>query len=139
MSGPPPFSSYLLERVITCKFFSYCCRLQSAFVILVDFEEEGYPPPPTLLAISLLTVLVLVALLDWPIRTMQKINLLQNGGYPVEQDGEIVEDSATAEDAKNEQMGEVGNVGPATGIRGDGKPSSCNKVVGLGEILILEQ
>ncbi|KAG6782002.1 hypothetical protein POTOM_011388 [Populus tomentosa] len=25
-------------------------------------------------------------------------------------------------------MGEVGNVGPATGIRGDGKPSSCNKV-----------
>ncbi|KAJ6942114.1 hypothetical protein NC652_008042 [Populus alba x Populus x berolinensis] len=46
----------------------------------------------------------------------------------VEQDGEIVEDSATAEDAKNEQMGEVGNVGPATGIRGDGKPSSCNKV-----------
>ncbi|KAG6780264.1 hypothetical protein POTOM_013118 [Populus tomentosa] len=46
----------------------------------------------------------------------------------VGQDGEIVEDSATAEDAKNEQMGEVGNVGPATGIRGDGKPSSCNKV-----------
>ncbi|XP_073264086.1 uncharacterized protein [Populus alba] len=114
-------------------------QCHSAFVILVDFEEEGYPPPPTLLAISLLTVLVLVALLDWPIRTMQKINLLQNGGYPVEQDGEIVEDSATAEDAKNEQMGEVGNVGPATGIRGDGKPSSCNKVVGLGEILILEQ
>lgn len=59
------FSSYLLERVITCKFFSYCCRLQSAFVILVDFEEEGYPPPPPpLLAISLLTVLVLVALFD---------------------------------------------------------------------------
>jgi hypothetical protein len=32
-------------------------------VILVDFEEEGYPPPP-LLAISLLTVVVLVALFD---------------------------------------------------------------------------
>jgi len=40
----------------------------------------------------------------------------------VEEDGESVEDSATEEDAKNEQMGEDGNVGPATGIRGDGKP-----------------
>ena len=40
----------------------------------------------------------------------------------MEEDAEIVEDSATAEDAKNEQMGEDGNVGPATGIRGDGKP-----------------
>lgn len=57
----------------------------------------------------------------------------------VKEDAEIVEDSATAEDAKNEQMGEDGNVGPATGIRGDGKPSSYSKVVGLGEILILEQ
>ncbi|KAL9388046.1 hypothetical protein Peur_021170 [Populus x canadensis] len=40
----------------------------------------------------------------------------------VKEDAEIVEDSATAEDAKNEQIGEDGNVGPATGIRGDGKP-----------------
>ncbi|KAG6789086.1 hypothetical protein POTOM_005170 [Populus tomentosa] len=57
------------------------------------------------------------------VETFVELNLTCNPGLKVEEDGEIIEGPAIAEDVKKQQLAEEGNVDPAKGTLADGKPT----------------
>jgi hypothetical protein len=57
------------------------------------------------------------------VETFLELKLSCNPGLKVEEDGEIIEDPARAEDVKKQQLAEEGNVDPAKGTLADGKPA----------------
>ena len=57
------------------------------------------------------------------VKIFLELNLCCNPGLKVEEDGEIVEDPARAEDVKMQQLTEGGNVDPAIETLGDLKPT----------------